>query len=320
MMFPWTKNKRDIKELSEKIASISIVKKSIPRSYYLNPKGQDASNYVEDILNHPYKQFRGGHFLLTKPVTLEIQKDLICPNTVFYVKENHDVLRIANDYTNLKCLTIDNSLVKNPQREFNLITLMFKLRNMQNSVLEDITLIGNEDALRNKAFSGATALKWDSTTDSNGELNEAGESHHIKINRMVVYFQGLGLLMSNNPEHNERNASNSEHTINMFGLGCKKLAEFNNLGKGTEFHYAYQNRQILREDEKENDLVTLNSDFVRIIRPELYDPQLKEKKTRLGIDLYGHDNIINNYCKHNILQDYDYNTALLKGEKFKINK
>ena len=293
----------------------------IPSESYLSPKGKDASNFIEDVLNDTSKILEGGFYHITRPLNIKEKRDNILPNVILYTTKNIEVLKIAMSQFNLSNLVINNSLVKDPTPDVNLITLQFKHINMQWSSLNNITLIGNEERLiYNGLNSGATGIKFDSTGDCGGTLKEGGECHRVTFNNVHLRFLNTGLLCSNLPEHNKRNAGNSEHIIsNLSGIGVKKFVEFNNVGEGSIIKdLYYQNRQVLLREEKDFDLIKLNSDFMRLVRPTFYDPSVGKKfKNRLGVDIIGHEYLLTNYKEHNILDQSYQSFPIKEVKKFK---
>lgn len=263
------------------------------RNTYLNKNAQDASNYIEDILNDPWQQIPAGHYLVTRPIVWSTRKQLDARNVVLYTKDDFgDVLLIRHDRFDIENLEINTSLVLNGNPEHSLMKVQYRGANMQYSRLRNVTLegglyskYGNGNFKELMEF-GHTGFSIDPVTKiGNAELREwLGESHWNELDLNLRYLYS-GFEMKRQEADGKKNAL-SRNFITVRGLRCKKLIYMG--GGQNHVQYRYNNTHILFQDQADFSLCKIEGEGSKVWTSLADWAKFMTPKEKKGVKIYAH--------------------------------
>ena len=274
--------------------NIFHIQKHQPNSTFLNAKGVDASNFVEDYINDNRKKIKAGFYLIKRPIILSEVNQQDLRNVVFYTINNHKVLIIKSKRHHIENLEINSKLVNKPTANIPLIEIVHDELN-QHSKLLNVRLIGRlHDDLENLINEGHTGIM------------ESGKSEfHFSENKIFVSGLNNGIYF-----RDLKNDTTMSHEINIVGSHVKKLAYIG--ANDINLKYVYNNAYTLLEDEKDNDLVSLKGDFCTYKTKFIDANKGKKLRTRLSQIQGAHKYKLTDYNKHNISLDNDYDWGEVK--------
>lgn len=274
------------------------------RNSFLNPNGQDASNYIEDILNSPFGQIPTGFYLVARPIKLSVIKQINGTGVILYTVKDHEVLRIEQEKFNIDNLTINTSLVSNGNPKNALVRIAYKKIVTQYSRLNNITLIGEIFKRRNNGRAngvyefGHTGLACDaiSNTSELATTNTPGEMHWCSFD--------LNLFQLYNGIYFPKQAPLSRNNFNIVAQRVKQLGDIS--GNGNQIRYQYNSSHTLLEHQKDFDLLALRGDNNKLLTGFVDAGKWKEVRKKNGVKQYAHRYKATIYGKNNTTFDTKY--------------